>query len=78
MEFNDIDSDEFISSLYGQYNNYLVAFSFEADVKNKSAEYVFDKYSRLLKSGRKTYEGREILNMMYFFLIFCIPQNIII
>lgn len=55
---------ELLESAHGKYGDILLEYSFEAAVRSKNSAYVFDNYSRYLREGRKSAEGREILEVM--------------
>lgn len=67
---------ELLISIRGKYDDVLVAYSFEAAVRSRNAAYVFDHYSRYLKLGRKSAEGREILNVMEQYIDFEKPYRV--
>lgn len=55
---------DLLVSIRGKYDDFLVAYSFAAAVRSKSAEYVFEHYSRYIKEGSKSAAGREVLSIM--------------
>lgn len=61
---------DLLDSINGKYNNYLVAFSLEGALFSKPSNYVYEKYSKHLKNGKKSYETKEILRVMYHFVKF--------
>jgi hypothetical protein len=47
-----------------QYDSFLLGYCFEAAVRSREPDYVFDRYARYLKGGRKSFEGEEILRVL--------------
>ncbi|MEN6316569.1 MAG: hypothetical protein ABFD25_20230 [Clostridiaceae bacterium] len=64
MVIGSVQAMELLESVRGKYDDILAAYSFEAAVRSRSADYVFDHYSRYLKEGRKSEEGQRILEVM--------------
>ena len=55
---------ELLDSFEGKYASCLIAYSFKAALLLRDSQYIFDHYSRYLRNGRNSYEGREILDIM--------------
>lgn len=53
-----------LDSVQGKYNNCLLSYSFEAALRIKDEGYVFNHYAGYVKSGRKSFEGQEVLGIM--------------
>jgi len=58
------ESLNLMESARGKYDDTLIAYSFEAAIRSRDAAYVFDSYARYLKGGRRSEEGRRILEVM--------------
>lgn len=76
MSINSAQAMELLVSIRGKYDDTLVAYSFAAAVRSKSAEYVFDHYARYVREGRKSTSGREILNIMEQYIDFEEPYRV--
>jgi len=59
-----------LDAIRDKYDNYLIAFSFEAALRIKDGAYLFDHYAKYVKKGRKSYEGQEILEVMDHYIDF--------
>ncbi len=60
----------FLDSVRGKYDDVLAPYSFEAALRSRDAEYVFDNYARYVKTGRKSEEGGKILELMGLYIDF--------
>lgn len=58
---------DFLLSSINKYDNLILDYSFEAAIRSKSPEYVFEHYSPLLKKGPKSFERKEITKVISYY-----------
>lgn len=64
LAFETNEAFELLDSVQGKYDNCLLSYSFEAAVRFKSPEYVFNHFAPYAENGRESYEGSEILRIL--------------
>ena len=67
LAFENEEAYNFLISTLYKYNNSIIEYSFEAAIRSKLPEYVFDNYSPLLKKGPKSFERNEITKVMSYY-----------
>lgn len=67
LAFENEEAYAFLISTLGKYNNSIIEFSFEAAIRSRSPEYVFEHYSNQLKKGPKSFERSEIVRVMSYY-----------
>lgn len=67
LAFETEEAYDFLLSTLGKYKNSTIAFSFEAAIRSKSPEYVFETFSPLVTKGPKSFERSEIIKVMSYY-----------
>lgn len=70
LAFENEEAYQFLISTRNKYNNSILEYSFEAAIRSKSPDYVFDNYSPLLKKGPKSFERNTIVRVMSYYCDF--------
>jgi len=64
LAFETNEALELLDSVRGKYDNWLLSYSFEAAIRLKAPDYVFNHYAPYAENGRESYEGSEILGIL--------------
>lgn len=70
LAFENEEAYQFLISSLNKYNNTIIEYSFEAAIRSKLPDYVFDNYSPMLKKGPKSFERNEIIKVMSYYCDF--------
>ena len=70
LAFENEEAYDFLVESVNKYSNTIIDFSFEAAIRSRTPEYVFNTYSPFLKKGTKTFAHNEIVRVMSYYCDF--------
>lgn len=70
LAFENGEAYRLLISTLNKYNSAIIEYSFEAAIRSKSPDYVFDNYSPMLKKGPKSFERNTIISVMSYYCDF--------